>query len=104
MLTIGQRSYLFKELMPTQDRLRLEHWNGKLRRLEKVMRAMGHLVAWGHLRGGGRQGSATADEWVAFGSETGWRQPLLDYAIDYSRRVSGDWQHFAKAFDQGLLE
>ena len=93
---IGDRSYVLRELMPSEDRLALQLWHGKLRRLERVMQTMGELVAWGHLRAGGCEGSATADEWIAFGSrhET-WRGPLLEYAQGYAQQVIGDWQAFA---------
>lgn len=95
-VNIGERSYALKELLPSQDRLALELWNGKLRRLEGVMKTMGELVAWAHLRAGGRQGSATADEWSDFGAQAGtWRSPLLDYALGYAPRVIADWQTFS---------
>jgi uncharacterized protein (DUF2252 family) len=100
-VTMEGRSYVLRELLPTQDRLRLDLWHGKLSRLEKVMVAMGRLVAWSHLRGSGRQGSAIADEWIAFGQRNEWRQPLLDYARSYARQVKKDWKEFAAGFDKG---
>ncbi len=93
-LTDGKRSYVLKELMPQQDRLHLRHWNGKLSRLQKVVHNMGELVAWQHIRTGGWQGSAIADEWQQYGRETDWRQPLLEYALNYSRQVRLDWLSF----------
>ena len=93
---IGERSYVLKELLPSQDRLALNLWNGKLRRLEGVMCTMGEVAAWAHLRAGGRQGSATADEWIAFGNTAStWRSPLLDYAQTYAQQVIRDWQAFS---------
>lgn len=103
VLEIGGQSYVLRELMPTQDRLSLEHWHGKFRRLEKVMEAMGELVAWSHLRSGGRQGSAIADQWIEFGSRSDWQRPLLDDAVEYSRQVLDDWRRFAEAFDHGTI-
>lgn len=44
----GDRSYVIKELMPNQDRLKLEHWHGRFSRLEKVVNSMAQLVAWLH--------------------------------------------------------
>jgi uncharacterized protein (DUF2252 family) len=103
-ISIGDRSYVLKELLPSQDRVALELWNKKLRRLEGVMKTMGAVVAWAHLRSSGRQGSATADEWIAFGAEAArWRNELLDYAQSYANQVLEDWSHFAAAFSsQGL--
>lgn len=90
----GDRSYLIKELMPSQDRLKLEHWHGKFQRLEKVVNSMAHLVAWLHIRTGGWQGSAIADQWQAFGSRSDWQDAVLDYALSYSRQVHSDWLTF----------
>ncbi len=93
-ITDGKRSYSLKELMPQQDRLHLRHWNGKLPRLQKVVNAMAELVAWQHIRTGGWQGSAIADQWQVFGRQDAWRQPLMDYVISYSRQVRLDWLSF----------
>ncbi len=92
---IGNRSYVMRELLPDSDRLHLESWNGKLRRLEKVMIAMGKVVAWAHLRSGGRQGSATTDDWIAFADRNSdWRNPLLEYGVNYAEQVETDWKVF----------
>jgi len=94
---ITGKPYILRELLPSQDRLRLELWNGKLRRLENVMNAMGKLIAWGHLRSSGRQGAATADELIEFAQNQGtWRKPLLEYAEDYAQHVVTDWQAFSQ--------
>jgi uncharacterized protein (DUF2252 family) len=92
--------YLLKELQPTQDRLSLEQAKGKLRRLEKVMNTMGNLVAWGQLRSSGRQGSAIADELIAFAQDVQWHQPLLAYVQDYSHQVAANYRSFCKAVEQ----
>ena len=91
---IGKRSYVMRELLPESDRLHLELWNGKLRRLENVMHAMGKVIAWDHLRSGGRQGSAIADEWISFAARGDWRSPLLEYVISYAHQVVTDWNEF----------
>jgi uncharacterized protein (DUF2252 family) len=92
---IGHRSYVMRELLPDSDRLHLESWNGKLRRLEKVMLAMGKVVAWAHIRSGGRQGSAITDDWIAFADRSNdWRNPLLEYGINYAEQVVTDWKDF----------
>lgn len=93
-VTIGERSYTLRELLPSQDRLALSEWNGKLRRLEKVLATMGRTVAWNNLRSGGRQGSAIADEWIDFGQREDWTDPLLAYARQYAKRVHEDWKAF----------
>jgi len=103
-VSIDGRSFVLKELMPQQDRLSLQLWNGKLRRLESVMRTMGEMVAWAHLRSGGRQGSACADAWIDYGrSAASWRAGLLDYAQSYRSRVVADWSSYAAAYRDAAL-
>lgn len=94
-VVIGDRSYVLRELLPSQDRLVLSAWNGKLRRLEKVLATMGRIVAWNSLRSGGRQGSGIADEWIEFGLRDDWTEPLLAYARSYAKQVSADWREFS---------
>jgi uncharacterized protein (DUF2252 family) len=94
---IGDRSYVMRELLPNTDRLHLELWDGKLRRLKKVMHAMGNVMAWGHLRSSGRQGSAIADEWIAFAARSDWRGPLLEYAEGYAQQIVTDWHEFCES-------
>ncbi|MFS2002703.1 DUF2252 domain-containing protein [Duganella sp. CT11-25] len=104
-VSIGGQSYVLKELLPQQDRLSLNLWGGKLRRLESLMRTMGGIVAWAHLRSGGRQGSACADEWIDYGrSAAQWRSTLLDYAQAYHGQVVADWKQYAAAYRAALLE
>ncbi len=91
----GTRSYVLRELQPTQDRLSLETWDHTLDSLEGVMLTMGQVVAWSHLRSGGRQGSATADQWIDFSAENAWVGAILEFATEYSRQVEQDWREFA---------
>ena len=95
------KAYVLRELMPTTDSLCLAKWDGKLSRLETVLNAMGKLVAWSHLRGSGRQGSAIADEWIEFAQRDDWRKPLLDYAQTYAIQVRKDWKEFTVAYRHG---
>jgi uncharacterized protein (DUF2252 family) len=93
---IEGESYVLRELQPTQDKLSLDQWQGKKSRLENVLRAMGRITAWGQLRSGGRDGSAIADDLIAFGRSTDWHQPLLDYAQTYAQRVEADYDVFRR--------
>jgi uncharacterized protein (DUF2252 family) len=88
------KSYILHELQPLQDRIDLHDWNGKLKRLEKVVATMGELAAWGQLRSSGRQGSAVADELIAFAHDATWQKELLHYAARYSHQVLADYQEF----------
>lgn len=93
----GGRSYVLRELQPSQNRLSLESWDRTRDELEGLMIALGQVVAWSHLRSGGRKGSAIADQWTAFAAEKKWRPALLAYASSYSRQVERDWKEFVEA-------
>lgn len=99
-VTFHDRPFVFKGLQPTQDRLALEKWNGKLTRLEQVIRSMGEIAAWSHLRSGGRAGSAIADEWITFGGQRDWQAPLLQYATSYAAKVDADWKNYCREYDR----
>lgn len=99
-------SYIVRGLQPSEDRVDLAAWKdgkGKLRRLEEVIDSMGKLTAWAHLRSGGRDGSAIADELIAFGLRQDWREPLLQQARDASQQTLADWQDFVTACDGGAF-
>jgi hypothetical protein len=61
------------------------------------------VAAWGQLRSGGRDGSATADEWVDFGHDNSWTRPFVDYTRYYADVVYGYWKEFSQAYDDGAL-
>ncbi len=99
-VSFSEKPFLFKGLQPTQDRLALEGWQGKIKRLEQVVRSMGEIVAWSHLRSGGRSGSAIADEWIDFGSRHDWQAPLLALAKRQAAKIESDWKKYAKEYDK----
>jgi len=99
-----KRPYVLRGLQPSEDRVALENWNGKLPRLESVVRNMAELVAWAHFRSSGRQASAIADELIAFGEKSKWQLPLIDLATQCEAQVVGDWQTYCKAFDAGAFD
>jgi uncharacterized protein (DUF2252 family) len=92
----GRRSYVLRELQPTQNRLSLGSWDRSLGELEGAMSTMGQVVAWSHLRSGGRHGSTVADQWTAFAAQKGWGPALLAFSLRYSRQVERDWKEFAE--------
>jgi uncharacterized protein (DUF2252 family) len=88
------RSYVLKELQPTQDKIDLTEWNDKLHRLEKVVATMGRVTAWAQLRSSGRQGSAIADDLIAFANAPKWPSELQKYAKSYASQVEEDYRGF----------
>jgi hypothetical protein len=92
--------FVLKGLQPTADRLNLEKWNGKIKRLESIIQSMGEVVAWSHLRSGGQSGSSIADEWITFGSNHDWQDPLLKYSACYAAKIESDWKKYSKEYDR----
>jgi uncharacterized protein (DUF2252 family) len=90
-------AFVARVLQPTEDRLDLSLLRGRARRLERVARTMGDLVAWAHLRSSGRLGSAPADDWIAFAARKDWERPLGQYARSYAGRVVRDWKAFRRS-------
>jgi uncharacterized protein (DUF2252 family) len=102
-VNIEGKSYILRGLQPSEDRVALDHWNGKIRRLEEVLATMGQVVAWDHLRSSGRGGSAIADELVEFGHRTDWQKGLHESSLHCAAVARSDWKAYAEAFDDGYF-
>ncbi len=103
-LRLGRRSYILRELQPSEDRLALTPVRDERQRLEVAHRLMAEVVAWGQLRSSGHQGSATADEWIEFGHQRSWSHPLSDFTGWYADLVRDYWKEFSEAYDDGAFE
>ncbi|WP_243050749.1 DUF2252 domain-containing protein [Dyella sp. RRB7] len=102
-VTMGRKSYVLRGLQPTEDRVALTDWQGKLERLDGVLDAMGKLTAWAQLRSGGRQGSATTDQLIAFSEKQRWPGELHGLTRECAKQVRRDWKTYSKAYDQGAF-
>jgi len=92
------KSYVVRDLQPSEDRISLDGRGVTPKRLRQLLEDMGRMVAWAQLRSSGRQGSATADELIAFGAARGdWQGGLLHAAQVSARQAVADWKVFAKA-------
>ena len=65
--------------------------------------SLGCLTAWAHLRSGGRDGSATADALIDYGSGEAWPGEVRAYAKLYARKVRQDWLAFCTAREKGAF-
>jgi uncharacterized protein (DUF2252 family) len=102
-VSIRGRPFVLRELQPTEDRLALEHWHGRLGRLHKVMITVGHLVAWAQLRSSSRDGSARIDDLIELAHRPMWRRELLRTARAYATTVERDWRRFRSGAAQLVL-
>ena len=96
------RAFVLRALQPSQDRIDLK--KASAGDLESLVGTMGQLVAWAQLRSAGRDGSASADELIAFGQQgKQWKDALLEASKDMAAAVRKDAATFAKAWDDGTL-
>src|SRR5579859_2995554 len=102
-LTMEGKSFMLRELQPTDDRLALNTWNGKIKRLMKTISQMGEVVAWGEMRSTGRQGSAIADDLIRFGNDNKWPKAIVTYGKKYASQVADDYRAYCEAYDRGEL-
>lgn len=103
-LMMGEKSFVVKKLQPMEDKLNLLHFRGKIKRCAQFVDDVADLCAWGALRSGGRQGSATADELIAFAGQAGeWKKYVADYASKYAGKVRRDHANFTKSDVDELL-
>jgi uncharacterized protein (DUF2252 family) len=87
-------TYVLRELQPTADKLDLNTIPRSPKHLKTLIETLASIVAWGHLRSGGRQRSAIADDLIAFGTDLSWQADLLDYARHYAQQVRCDQREF----------
>ena len=97
-------SYILRGLQPSEDRVSLGAQGVGFDAIRGAIRTMGGVMASAHLRSSGRQGSAIADDFVAFGLAIGsWKAPMLTSAVDAAQQVQQDFKTFAAAYDAGRL-
>ncbi len=90
---LGEKSYVLRELVPREDRIRLENVTA----LGPLLRTEANVMAWSQLRSGGRQGSANIDELIAFSQEHGWRKAVLELARHHADLTLAQFEEFKAA-------
>ena len=95
--------YVLRGLQPVEDRVALNTWKGDLALLEQTLVTMAHLTAWSQLRSSGLEGSATADELIAYWGKRKRRDKMLALALECGRQTEQDWRAYCAAFDSGAF-
>lgn len=95
--------YVIQEMQPTEDRIDFALIKERYRDIYQVIDDMAALAASAHLRSSGRQGSAIADELIAFGETTDWHVELIAYAKNYAKQVKKDYKDFAGDYKKGVF-
>jgi uncharacterized protein (DUF2252 family) len=101
-VTFGERSFMLRDLQPSEDRVPLDASRSGPEAIAAVMGNMGTIVASAQLRSGGRDGSAIADELIDFG-QAKWRKALLGAARDCAEQLREDWAAYCTAYDDGAF-
>ncbi|CAN5411935.1 DUF2252 domain-containing protein [soil metagenome] len=101
-VTMADRAFVLRALQPSEDKVDLQRATAD--ELEAVIGSMGRIVAWAHLRGTGRNGSAIADDLIAFAGRKKWKAELLAAAQAAAAQVRADAAVFDAAFDAGQFD
>lgn len=95
-------SFTIRELQPEEDKLDFALVLRHEKDVRRVMKDMALLTASAQLRSAGRQGSAIADELIAFGSDRGRQQALLNFGVAYAVQTEKDYQAFLMDFENNV--
>lgn len=103
-IAVQEGSYILRALQPSEDRIALSQEGMALKAIKGAMGTMGQVLASAHLRSSGRQGSAIADQLIAFGQgRLHWSEGLIAAAQTYSDDIEAEWKIYAAAFDAGAF-
>lgn len=96
-------AYKIQEMQPTEDKVEFHQVKEDGESMECVVKDMASLTASAQLRSAGRQGSAIADDLMAFGKTTTWKGELLAYARTYARQVKAYYRQYLADFNKGFF-
>lgn len=94
VLADADGALVVRELMPSEDRVRLREAFRRPRSIRRLLQDMGELLAWAQLRAAGRLGAAGGDDLVAWATAGGWETHVEEFARAHAERVHGDWTAF----------
>lgn len=100
--TTAKKSYVIKELQPSQDKLDLSVVSRKTHKFEGIIDAMADITASAHLRAAGRFTAETGDDLIEYVSKLKQKE-MLDYALTYSRTVESDFKEYVASSAQSVL-
>jgi len=95
-------AYTLQEMQPTEDKINFELVKNRYNDIDQVIDDMAMLTASAQLRSSSRQGSAIADELIAYGENTNWHESTLNYAKQYAKQVNQDYTAFMRGYKKGL--
>jgi uncharacterized protein (DUF2252 family) len=99
----NNESYVIKEMQPTADKIDFATLENRFDDMEEVLENMALLTASAQLRSSGRQGSAIADDLIAFARDEAWMPAIIEYALQYANQVKADYIQYLAAYKAGYL-
>ncbi len=100
-----KKDFVLKELQPSADRIDYTMFNGNSKKLKNMLEDMAEITAWDTLRIGGRQGSASVDEFIYFAGESQpLKKTLLNTAFTYTKVIDLYYKSYCKAYDKGYYK
>lgn len=96
--------FVVQEMQPVEDKIDFLMIKKRYRSVCEAINAMALLTASGQLRSCSRQGSATADELIAFGHAKKDSEILINYANTYAQKVKTDFQVFVDHYKNGFFK
>jgi uncharacterized protein (DUF2252 family) len=104
-ISIGDKNFVMNEKHPSADRINYKLFASNFRKLASILHDMACILAWNNLRTTGRQGSAIADELIAFAAEKKeLEKKLTTYATAYSKKIDLYHKEYGKAFKAGAFK
>ncbi len=101
----NKQSYLIKALQPSQDRLDLTLWDGRLNMLDNVFDTMAEISAWGHLRNAGYHNAASREALMQFGQDVDqWKVATLQLVREAAAQTIEQWKSFKAEYALTLHE
>lgn len=95
-------AFKVQEMQPTEDKVEFHRVKDDFDSMTYMFQDMALLTASAQLRSSGRQGSAIADELIAFGRIKSWQSDLLAYARAYAQQVKADYQQYLADYRNGF--
>ncbi len=96
-------SYVIQELQPVKDTIKFKLFKDEYRDIYQVIDDMAALTASAQLRSGGIQGSSIIDDLSAFGNSSDWQEDILNYALNYSKKVNKYYRQYLKDYKRGIF-
>jgi uncharacterized protein (DUF2252 family) len=96
VIQMARRSYVLRELQPSNDRLDLDALSANSADLKQTLDSLAEIVAWDELRAASRSGSAPPAELIEFGKDRRWHRGLLELAESSASVSHKQWVEFCR--------